>query len=56
MINENTQGRPSTKIYFLDEQKMKTKKTVQPQPFKSTRHEIWTRKSKAHLDLNQDVS
>ena len=24
MINENT--RPSTKIYFLDEQKMKTKK------------------------------
>lgn len=32
-----------TKIYFLDEQKMKTKKTVQPQPFKKipgTRFEL----------------
>ena len=42
MINENTQGGPSTKIYFLDEQKMKTKKTVQPQPFRvpGTRFEL----------------
>ena len=51
MINENT--RPSTKIYFLDEQKMKTKKDCATTAFQSTRHEIWTRKSKAHLDLNQ---
>ena len=42
MINENT--RPSTKIYFLDEQKNENKKkTVQPQPFKKipgTRFEL----------------